>query len=148
MLCLCYNQLMDKYGVSLRILDENKIRELSPLLLAYIGDTVFDLYVRAYLVKNKMGRVNRLHKLSCTVVSAPAQAQAARLLLPMLTEREKEIFRLGRNAKSAPPKNACPKDYSMATAIEAVIGYLYLTGDTGRTDELFSVLLTYFFKGC
>ncbi len=138
---------MDKYGVSLSILDENKIRELSPLLLAYIGDTVFDLYVRAYLVKNRMGRVSQLHSLSCKIVSAPAQAQAAQLLLPMLTEREKEIFRLGRNAKSAPPKNASPKEYSMATAIEAVIGYLYLTGSTNRTDELFAVIFAHFFKG-
>ncbi len=139
--------LMDKYGVSLRALDEIKIRELSPLLLAYMGDTVFDMYVRAYLVKNKMGRINKLHTLSCEVVNAKAQAQAAMLLLPMLTEREKEIFALGRNSKSTPPKNACPKEYSLATAIEAVMGYLFLTANTARTDELFAVIIAHFFKG-
>ncbi len=136
---------MDKYGVSLRSLSENKIRELSPLLLAYIGDTVFDLYVRAYLVKNKMGRITQLHSLASGVVSARSQAQAAQLLLPLLNERETEIFRLGHNAKSAPPKNASREDYTLATAIEAVIGYLYLKGDTKRTDRLFEAIISHFF---
>jgi ribonuclease-3 family protein len=136
---------MSKYGASLRPLDDKKIRELSPVALAYIGDTVFDLYVRAYLVKNNMGRIEALHKYASGVVSARAQAQAALLLRPALTEREAEIFQLGKNAKSAPPKNASHEDYSLATALEAVMGYLHLSGQAERLDELFGVIISYFF---
>ena len=138
---------LSKYDASLRVMDDNKIRELSPVALAYIGDTVFDLYVRAYLVKNNMGRIETLHKLSSGVVNAQAQAQAARLLHPLLTERELEMFRLGKNAKSTPPKHASQEDYSYATAIEAVVGYLYLTGQTQRTEELFGHIISHFFEG-
>jgi ribonuclease-3 family protein len=145
----CYNISMEisKYGASLRPLDDNKIRELSPIALAYIGDTVFDLYVRAYLVKNNMGKIEALHKLASGVVNARAQAQAAQLLQPLLTPRELEIFQLGKNAKSTPPKNAGYEDYSLATAAEAVIGYLHLTGQAARTDELFAVIISHFFEG-
>lgn len=138
---------MDKYNVSLQVLSDNKIRELSPLLLAYIGDTVFDLYVRAYLVKNKMGRVTDLHKQASSVVSARAQAQAARFLETQLDTREAEIFRLGKNAKSTPPKNASREDYTLATGLEAVIGYHYLIGNKERTDQLFEAIIMYFFEG-
>mgnify|MGYP001397580231 CR=1 FL=1 len=136
-----------KYGASLRPLEENKIRELSPIALAYIGDTVFDLYVRAYLVKNNMGRIEALHKQASGVVNARAQAQAALLLRPQFTEREAEIFQLGKNAKSTPPKNAGFEDYSLATALEAVVGYLHLSGQTVRTDELFRIIISHFFEG-
>lgn len=138
---------MDKYGVSINALDDNQIRELSPLLLAYIGDTVYDLYVRAYLVKNRMGRVNELHAIASGIVSAGAQAKAARILQPKLTAREADVFRLGKNAKSTPPKNATYQDYSLATALEAVIGYLYLKGDTKRTDALFADIMALFMGG-
>lgn len=144
-----YNNAMDlsKFGASLRPLDDSKIRELSPIALAYIGDTVFDLYVRAYLVKNNMGKIEALHKLASGVVNARAQAKAALLLQPLLTPRETEIFQFGRNAKSAPPKNASYEDYSLATAAEAVVGYLHLTGQTERMDELFAVVISHFFEG-
>ena len=125
-------------------LSDNKIREFSALNLAYIGDTVYDLYVRTYIVKNQMGKVQALHKLASGVVNARAQAQAAKLLLPQLTERETEIFGYGKNTKSRPPKNMNFEDYSLATAIEAVIGYLYLTGQTIRMDKLFDVIIANF----
>ncbi len=125
-------------------LSENKIRELSALNLAYIGDTVYDLYVRSYLVKSRAGKVQAMHKSASRVVNAKAQAQAAALIEPVLNDREKEIFRLGKNAKSSPPKNMDAKDYSMATALEAVIGYLYLTGQQKRTDEVFDIILKHF----
>lgn len=136
-----------KYGASLRPLDDARIRELSPIALAYIGDTVFDLYVRAYLVKNNMGRIKALHKYASGVVNARAQARAALLLKPCFTGREAEVFQLGKNAKSAPPKNASHEDYSLATGLEAVVGYLHLTGQTVRLDELFGVVISYFFEG-
>ena len=144
-----YNNAVNtsKFGASLRPLEDNKIRELSPIALAYIGDTVFDLYVRAYLVKNNMGKIEALHKQASGVVNARAQAKAALLLKPLLTERESEVFQFGKNAKSTPPKHASYEDYSLATAAEAVIGYLYLTGQTARTDELFAVIISFFFEG-
>ena len=125
---------------------EAKIREMGTLSLAYIGDTVYDLYVRSYIVKSRAGRMKDLHRLASGVVNAKAQSQAAALVEPLLSEREAQIFRMGRNAKSTPPKNMDPKDYSLATALEAVIGYLYLTGKEERTDELFSVIFQEFFE--
>ena len=130
----------DKQGA----VSDNKIREFSALNLAYIGDTVYDLYVRTHIVKNQMGKVQALHKLASGVVNAKAQAAAATLLLPKLTQRENEIFKYGKNAKSKPPKNMSVEDYSLATAIEAVIGYLYLTGQTERTDALFDIIIEHF----
>lgn len=139
---------MDKQNKNLGLLtgtlDENAIRELSPLNLAYIGDTVYDLYIRGYLVKNKRSRVNELHKNASAVVNARVQAQAALMLETELNERESDIFRLGKNAKSTPPKNVSYEDYSLATGIEAVIGYLYLTGQTSRTDAFFSKIIAHF----
>lgn len=126
------------------VVSDNKIREFSALNLAYLGDTVYDLYIRTYIVKNQMGKVQALHKLASGVVNAKAQAQAARLLLPLLSKRESEIFRYGKNTKSRPPKNMSVEDYSLATAIEAVIGYLHLTEQTERMDELFGVIIAHF----
>lgn len=125
-------------------MSESAIRELSALSLAYIGDTVYDLYIRGYLVKNRKGRVSDLHKKASAVVNARAQAQAAQLLEEQLTDREGEIFRLGKNAKSTPPKNVDYETYSLATAIEAVIGYLYLSGQTSRLDAFFSKIIAHF----
>lgn len=135
------------YDKSLGALSENEIRELSPLCLAYIGDTVYDLYVRAFVVKNQMGKVMALHKLASGVVNARSQAAAAALLIPQFNEREADMFRMGKNAKSTPPKNMSREDYSYATGLEAVIGYLYLTGQTQRTDDLFRVIIAHFYGG-
>lgn len=126
------------------VVSDNKIREFSALNLAYIGDTVYDLHIRTYIVKNQMGKVAHLHKLASGVVNAKAQAVAAKLLQPQLSERESEIFRYGKNAKSTPPKNMSAQDYSLATGIEAVVGYLHLTGQTERMDELFGVIIAHF----
>jgi ribonuclease-3 family protein len=130
----------------LSAIDDSAIREMSALNLAYIGDTVYDLYIRSYLVKNKKGRVTDMHKRASSVVNARAQAQAALLLSPSLNERESDIFRLGKNAKSQPPRNMSFEDYSLATALETVIGYLSLTGQTQRLDELFSVIIAHFLE--
>jgi ribonuclease-3 family protein len=142
-----YNDVKTAYSVSLGALKENRIRELPVLNLAYIGDTVFDLYIRSYLVKNNMGRVEQLHLLASGVVNARSQAEAADLLESIFTGREAEIYRAGRNAKSTPPKNMSREDYSRATGLEAVIGYVYLLGSESRLDELFSVIVHHFFGG-
>jgi len=137
----------EKYGYSLASLSESKVRELPALNLAYIGDTVYDLYIRSFLVKNNMGTVERLHRLASGAVNARAQSKAAQILSPLFTERESEIFRNGKNAKSIPPKNMSREDYSRATGLEAVIGYLYLTGDADRAAELFRIIIDHFFGG-
>ncbi len=128
------------------VVSDNKIREFGALNLAYIGDTVYDLYIRTYIVVNQMGKVQALHKLASGVVNAKSQAEAAKFLQPRLTERESEIFRYGKNAKSKPPKNMSIEDYSLATGIEAVVGYLHLTGQTARMDEFFGVIIAHFYE--
>jgi ribonuclease III family protein len=128
-------------------LDENKIRELSPVALAYIGDTIYDLYVRTALVSRRAGRIEEMHKAASGVVNARAQAQAALMLEGSFTQREAEIFRAGRNAKSTPPKNMTRADYSLATGLEAVIGYLYLTGQEARTEALLYAVIDHFLGG-
>lgn len=133
-------------GVNNEVLSDNKIREYGALELAYIGDTVYDLYVRSYIIRNHRGKVQKLHKLAIGVVNAKSQAEAANIVLPLLSERESEIFRYGKNAKSTPPKNMSPQDYSLATGLEAVIGYLYLIGQRQRTDEIFDIIINHFFK--
>lgn len=139
------NSAMDTFELSICDIGENAIRELSALELAYIGDTVYDLYIRSYLVINKMGKVSDLHKHASGVVNARAQALAAGLLQPFFTERELEIFRMGKNAKSTPPKNMSHEDYSLATAVEAVIGYLYCRKNNDRLIELFRIIIKHFF---
>jgi len=130
------------FEASLNAISENKIRELSPLSLAYIGDTVYDLYVRSFLVKNRMGSPQALHKQASALVNARAQALAANRVLPSLTEREAEIFRGGKNAKSTPPKNMTAADYKLANALEAVLGYLYCIKDTARLEQLMRIIIT------
>ena len=104
-------------------LSEEKAAQMPPLTLAYIGDSVFDLYVRTKYV------------LGC------AQAEFARRWMERFTEAEADIFRRGRNAKSpSPPKNMSIADYKYATALEAVVGYLFLTGQAGRIDEILGTL--------
>lgn len=134
----------DFFDISLKPLSESRLRELPVLNLAYIGDTVFDLYIRGCLVKNNMGRVEQLHSLASGIVNARSQAEAAMLLKDGFTESEADVFRRGKNAKSAPTKNMSREDYSLATGLEAVIGYLYLKGDNERLNELFQIITEHF----
>ena len=117
---------------------------LSPSVLAFVGDAVYGLYVRT-----KLAEVNRpsgeLHKLSVKLVNATAQAEAFRLIEPMLTEKELSVFKRGRNAHSShSAKNQSDADYRYATGLEALYGYLYLCGNTERIKEIFE-LSTYKF---
>lgn len=118
-------------------------RELNPLQLAYVGDTVHDLYVRSMLVTRGMS-VGKMHKQAVRMVSAGAQAKMLCAIELELTEKEADVARRGRNsqAKHAAPKNADPADYAHATALEALWGYLYLTGQTQRLDELMKLALS------
>lgn len=112
--------------------------QYSPLTLAFLGDSVFELLVREALVKeaNRPGR--ELHKEKLDFVSATAQADAFRIIEADLTEKELDVFKRGRNAHTNhTPKNMSSADYHAATGLEALFGYLHLEGDTERINELF-----------
>ena len=119
------------------------VRELNPLQMAYIGDTVHDLYVRSMLLSRGM-TVGKMHRQAVRMVSAGAQARMLERIEAELTADEADAARRGRNsqAKHAAPKNADPADYAHATGLEALWGYLYLSGRTQRLDELMKMALS------
>ena len=120
-----------------------QVNELSPLPLAFVGDGVFDLLVRKYLITKGNCPVKKLHSRAVEMVNCAAQAKYLHeILMPKLTEAEKEICRRGRNAHvNHIPKNASIEDYHSATALECLFGYLYLKGDNERVDELFQIII-------
>ena len=105
------------------------------LELAYLGDTIYDLYVRTQLVREG-GHVRDLHRRAVQRVCAHAQAEALGRIEAELTETEADVVRRARNAHQNPPKNADPAEYHRATALEALTGYLYATGQFARLDAL------------
>lgn len=117
--------------------DENSIRELSPLALAFLGDAVYELLVRTYILsENKNPK--KLHIEAISYVKAKAQANSIHNILDGLTEEEIAIYKRGRNAKShTMPKNADVLDYREATGFECLFGYLYLLDRGSRILELF-----------
>lgn len=118
------------------------VKMLSPLQLAYIGDAVYDLMVRTYLIGINNLSVNELHKESVKYVKAKAQADIIHYIEDKLTEEEWNIVKRGRNAKSgSTPKNANLQDYKYATGFETLIGYLYLTGQNKRIMEIFDMII-------
>lgn len=118
---------------------EMDINMLSPLTWAYVGDAVYELYIRTKLVNNTKLKPHKLHIESIKYVKAKAQAEILKVLENMLTEDEKDIVRRGRNSENHHlPKNADPADYMYATAFEALIGYLYLTKQDERLKDILS----------
>ena len=112
-------------------------RNLSPVVLAFVGDAVYSRYVREKLVLGTDFKTGTLQKLSSRQVSARGQSELIERLLPALTEEEADIFRRGRNAKkSTRSKHASVGEYNRSTGFEALIGYLYLTGRHERIEEL------------
>jgi Uncharacterized protein conserved in bacteria len=123
----------EKMCKKLSIAERSDVDQLSPLTLAFIGDTVFDLAVRTMLIQTDRSPVHVLHVESAKRVRASAQAEAAQALFESLNEQEQAIYRRARNAKpGSVPKNASLQDYAAATAFEAVIGHLYLTNQEER----------------
>ncbi len=110
--------------------------EYSALTLAYLGDCVYELYVRSYLVKDGNKNVNTLHKTATKHVCCAAQAELYRKIENMLTDEEAAVFHRGRNTKSHVPKNSEMRDYRDATGVEALIGWLYLKGEKQRICDL------------
>ena len=109
----------------------------SPLVLAYVGDAVFELYVRTLLVSKGNAPVHKLHRQSISFVKAKSQSDTIHKLLESLTQEEQDIVRRGRNAKSGTiPKNADVTEYRYATGFETLLGYLYIKEDYARLLEL------------
>lgn len=120
----------------------DEIRSVSNLGLAHVGDGVYELMVRSWLCVRGKATNRGLHKATVKFVSAPAQAKAAQKLLPLLTPEEADVFRRGRNTNPhTVPKTASREEYQAATAVEALFGYLWLKGETGRLNELFEAIM-------
>ena len=117
--------------------NETEVNLISPLVWAYVGDSVYEVFIRTYLVETTKLKPHKLHIEAIKYVKAKAQAEKLEKLQDILTEKEKEIVRRTRNTENHHvPKNADPKDYMYATAFEGLIGYLYLSGQTERLDEI------------
>ncbi|MDK2799337.1 MAG: mini-ribonuclease [Clostridiales bacterium] len=116
--------------------------QYSPLVLAYIGDAVYELYIRTMLVKKGNAPVHKMHRQATLYVKAKAQSDIIHSLQDQLTEEEFAVFKRGRNAKSGTtPKHADINDYRHATGFEALLGYLYLTGQKKRLIELLDLAI-------
>ena len=116
------------------------MRGLNGVQLAFVGDTIYDLYARTQVLEEHDACVRELHRRADAHVNARAQVLAFAAVEPLLTEEEADVARRGRNAHSRPPKNQDPGDYARATALEALCGYLYLMGRNERLDELMRVI--------
>ena len=120
-------------------LEPVEVRTYSPLVLAYIGDAVYELMIRSKVINHGSMQVNKMHKHSAALVKASAQAQLIKALQEELTEEELAAYKRGRNAKSATmAKHATMIDYRMATGLEALVGWLFLTEQYARLVELVS----------
>lgn len=118
--------------------DEEEVNLMTPLVWAYVGDCVYELYIRTKLVEETKLKPHSLHIKSIKYVKAKAQAEILKDIHENLTEKEQEIVRRGRNAQNHHlPKNANVQDYMYATAFEALVGYLYLTKQHNRLKEIF-----------
>ena len=115
----------------------NPYQSYSSLTLAYVGDAVYEVFIRTKLTENGDKKVKHLHKEAKNFVSAKAQCQIVEALLDTLTPEEIDIFKRGRNTKvNTKAKNADFKEYHNATGLEALFGYLYLSGNQQRLEEL------------
>ncbi len=118
----------------------DNVNMLNPATLAFVGDAVYGLFVRT-----ELARVSRpsgeLHRLSVKLVNAVSQAKAFEIISPLLTEKELAVFKRGRNLHtSTTPKSATNAQYHTATGLEALFGYLYLSGEVDRCAELFGII--------
>ena len=115
-----------------------RAKQINPIVLAFVGDAVYTLCVRTRLALSSGEKTGALNRRASERVSAHGQSEALARILPMLTEEESEIYRRGRNAKKpTKSKNATVAEYVRSTGFEALLGYLYLTGQTERIRQLF-----------
>lgn len=121
-----------------RQLSSEDANAISCLGLAHMGDAVYELLVRSWLCSHGSTTVGNLHRQAVSFVSAPAQSAFMDRLEPLLTEAETAVYRRGRNTHvHGVPKNATPREYARATGLECLFGYLFLTGQRDRANELF-----------
>ena len=120
-----------------------QVRAMTNLGLAHVGDGVYELLVRTWLCSKGDKTVLKLHRNTVELVKAPTQAKFAEKLKPILTEEEQDYFRRGKNTHThGAPKSATPKEYALATGLEALFGALYLLGRRDRLNELFHYLMS------
>ena len=125
------------------IMTPAEAKALGGLTLAFFGDSVYEVYVREQIVRLGTMPVDKLHKKAVQYVNAGFQSYAYDIIAEQLTEEETEIFKRGRNATgNNVPRPSNPKDYRRATGMEAIFGYLYLTGQNDRIKELFEKIYT------
>lgn len=121
-------------------LSHEQLSTVSELALAHVGDAVFELLVRTELCCGGSARVKDLHARAVARVTASAQAALVERLLPHLNEQERAVYKRGRNAHSHPaPKSATPGQYARATGLETLFGWLWLTGQHARVNELYAL---------
>ena len=119
-----------------------EVNAISMLGLAHIGDGVYELLTRTMLCKQGHSAAAKLHRLTVSYVNAPAQAAAAKKIMPLLTAQELAVYKRGRNAKvNSVPQKATEGEYHAATGLEALFGWLYLQGENQRIDSLFAAIM-------
>lgn len=118
-------------------------RQVNPLVLAYVGDAIYEVFIRTYLIeKNREMSVHKLHKECIRFVKAHAQSEFIKKIEDKLTEEEVYFFKRGRNSKSATiPKNADVQEYRFATGFETLIGFLYITDQMERLEYLLNIII-------
>ena len=122
-------------------------KSMSGLSLAFVGDAVYELLVRQYVLSQGEARVQDLHRETVALVNAAFQAKAAEMLSDALTEEELSYYKRGRNANSAhTPKNKSEAEYHRSTGFEALLGYLYLSEQYDRLEELFEIIISLSFR--
>ena len=122
--------------------DKQELLKMSNLGLAYLGDAVYEVMVRAWLCLHGKLTPGRLHRAALSYVAAPRQAALAEQLMPLLTEEETQVYKRGRNASPhSHPRGATRREYQMATGLEALFGWLYLRGESDRLNALFAAMM-------
>lgn len=123
-------------------MSKQDIDAISNLGLAHMGDCVFEILCRAYLCARGEKTVDQLHRDTINMVKATSQAKFADKMLPLLTEEELTYYRRGKNSHvHAVPKSATPAEYAKATGVEALFGYLFLSGQKKRANEIFNIVM-------
>lgn len=127
-------------------ISKQEAKFMNSLVLAYMGDSVYEFYIRLYLIKSNKGySAHKLHLKAVNYVKAAGQSRFVLFYMDKLTEEELEVFKRGRNTKTnSSPKNASIIDYRNATGFEAIIGYLYLTGCEDRIKLIIGDLINFF----
>jgi ribonuclease-3 family protein len=135
------NEIGIDNGIFGETLDSNQLKSINTLGLAYVGDAVYELFVRIRLCKERGCTNSTMHKQAVRRVNAAAQARAGELLMSRLTDEEKDVCRRGRNTDyHSKPKNVSHADYAAATGFETLFGWLWMTGRQERAYELFRFL--------